>query len=326
MNGEYGASYGSSSDGFPSGPGGGFSGLSGGVYGGGLGGSSGGENTLPPKKARGHVYEYKGKKLEIRDVWKDNLEEEMQIIREQVKKYNHIAMDTEFPGVVARPIGSFNSSVDFQYQTLRCNVDLLKLIQLGVALADDEGEFAEGCPCWQFHFKFSLTDDMYAQDSIDLLVRSGINFELHDEMGIDVDVFGETLMSSGLVLMDEVRWISFHGGYDFGYLLKLLTCTPLPAEEADFFKLLHMYFPCVYDVKHIMTKLEGSTFKGGLSKLAEDLGAERIGPMHQAGSDSLLTASTFFALRKKYFNGQIHDSGHVGIIHGLGEGDPNRFK
>lgn len=41
--------------------------------------------------------------------------------------------------------------------------------------------------------------------------------------GIDVFRFGEVLMTSGLVLMDEVRWISFHSGYDFGYLLKLLT-------------------------------------------------------------------------------------------------------
>jgi hypothetical protein len=42
--------------------------------------------------------------------------------------------------------------------------------------------------------------------------------------GIDVQRFGELLMSSGLVLMDNVKWISFHSGYDFGYLMKVLTC------------------------------------------------------------------------------------------------------
>lgn len=41
---------------------------------------------------------------------------------------------------------------------------------------------------------------------------------------MDVFRFGELMMTSGLVLMDNVRWISFHSGYDFGYLLKLLTC------------------------------------------------------------------------------------------------------
>jgi hypothetical protein len=35
-----------------------------------------------------------------------------------------------------------------------------------------------------------------------------------------------------------VRWITFHSGYDFGYLLKVLTCQPLPQSEADFFELL----------------------------------------------------------------------------------------
>jgi CCR4-NOT transcription complex subunit 7/8 len=297
---------------------------------GGSGVGGGIERALPPAlagklKQRGHIYEFNGKRLEIRDVWKDNLESEMKLIRQLVQRYPYVAMDTEFPGVVARPVGSFSNSVDFQYQTLRCNVDLLKLIQLGVALADDEGNFPDEVPCWQFHFRFSLADDMYAQDSIDLLQRSGIDFELHETMGVDVLDFGEALMSSGLVLMDEVRWISFHGGYDFGYLLKLLTFAPLPAEEADFFKILHTYFPCVYDVKHIMTKLEGATFKAGLNKLAEELGARRIGPMHQAGSDSLLTASVFFALRRRYFNNKMKDEGHAGVLHGIGEGDPVRL-
>lgn len=38
--------------------------------------------------------------------------------------------------------------------------------------------------------------------------------------------------------LPQVRWITFHSGYDFGYLLKLLTCQSLPANEAEFFELL----------------------------------------------------------------------------------------
>ncbi len=82
-----------------------------------------------------------------------------------------VAQDTEFPGVVARPVGSFSSHTDYHYQTLRCNVLLLKMIQLGITFTDENGELAEGVPTWQFNFAFSLDEDMYAQDSIDLLTR-----------------------------------------------------------------------------------------------------------------------------------------------------------
>ena len=89
--------------------------------------------------------------------------------------------------MVARPVGSFASHTDYHYQTLRCNVDLLKIIQLGVTFANEQGELADDCPTWQFNFKFNLQEDMYAQDSIDLLTRSGIEFRHHEEHGIDVD-------------------------------------------------------------------------------------------------------------------------------------------
>ena len=62
-------------------------------------------------------------------------------------------MDTEFPGVVARPIGEFKSSSDYQYQLLRCNVDLLKIIQLGVTFMDDKGNLPDGITTWQFNIK-----------------------------------------------------------------------------------------------------------------------------------------------------------------------------
>jgi len=261
-----------------------------------------------------------GRSVEIRDVWSETLEAEMVNLRELVvnkpNAYNHIAMDTEFPGVVARPIGSFSTSTDYQYQTLRCNVDLLKIIQLGISFFDESGNFAEGCPTWQFNFKFNLNEDMYAQDSIDMLIRSGIDFTKHEDHGIDVTHFGELLTSSGLVLVPGVKWISFHSGYDFGYLLKLLTCSPLPSEESVFFDLLHTYFPCIYDIKYMM--LSCDNLKGGLQKIAEDLDVERIGPMHQAGSDSLLTAATFFKLVEVYFNGALDQKKYAGFLYGYG--------
>ena len=44
----------------------------------------------------------------------------------------------------------------------------------------------------------------------------------------------------------------------------------------------------------------------------------RIGPSHQAGSDSLLTAATFFKLREVYFNDQVDDNEYSGRLYGLG--------
>ncbi|KAL7749030.1 CCR4-NOT core DEDD RNase subunit [Sorochytrium milnesiophthora] len=249
-------------------------------------------------------------------VWADNLDEEMKRIRELVDRYPYVAMDTEFPGVVARPIGNFRTSADYHYQTLRCNVDLLKLIQLGITFADEHGQMPPETCTWQFNFKFNLSDDMYAQDSIDLLDKAGIDFMKNEEKGIQVDRFGELLMSSGLVLNSDIKWISFHSGYDFGYLLKLLTCAPLPAEEADFFSVLNTFFPCIYDIKYLMKSCKN--LKGGLQDLADDLKVRRVGFQHQAGSDSLLTAEAFFRMREVYFNDSIEDDKYLGCLYGLG--------
>lgn len=158
---------------------------------------------------------------------------------------------------------------------------------------------------------------MYAQDSIDLLIRSGIDFSKHEEMGIDVQDFGELLITSGIVLNDDIKWISFHSGYDFGYLLKVLSCKPLPAEESEFFELVHTYFPCIYDIKFLMKSCKN--LKGGLNDLAEDLNVTRIGPQHQAGSDSLLTSATFFKMRSLFFENSIDDTKYKGVLYGLSD-------
>lgn len=51
---------------------------------------------------------------------------------------------------------------------------------------------------------------MYSQDSIDLLQNSGLQFKKHEEEGIDTLYFAELLMTSGLVLCENVKWLSFH--------------------------------------------------------------------------------------------------------------------
>ena len=58
---------------------------------------------------------------------------------------------------------------EYKYQLVKCNVDRLKLIQLGITLFDGSGELPKGVCTWQFNFKFNLAEDLYAEDSINLL-------------------------------------------------------------------------------------------------------------------------------------------------------------
>jgi CCR4-NOT transcription complex subunit 7/8 len=277
-----------------------------------------------------------------------------------------MAQDTEFPGVVARPMGSFRGKSDYHYQTLRTNVDLLKLIQLGITLFTEDGETtparpqssdsgidmnlpgsrkygtgAATLPCtWQFNFRFSLKDDMYSQASIDSLQQAGIDFPALERDGIDPFDFGALLISSGMVCDEDVKWISFHGGYDFGYLTKLMICQPLLDDEVEFEILMKKFFPSIYDVKYLVkqsivqhasgqvTPADASTLevlqkfetKPSLEVLAEALKVKRQGPAHQGGSDALLTGKVFFQVRDRLWNGEIPDE-HLSKVWGLGNPD-----
>lgn len=254
----------------------------------------------------------------IRDVWAENVEEEFASIRELIKQYPFVAMDTEFPGVVAKPVGTFKTTHEFYYQTLRCNVNLLKIIQLGVTLMNERGEVLEKCCTWQFNFRFSLDEDLYATDSIDLLKSGGINFDHFAKHGIDMIHFGELLTGSGLVLNDEVTWLAFHAGYDFGYLIKVLSGRELPDKEEDFQVLFHTYFPSIYDVKYVLRQTPDLSHTLGLDALSDTLGVRRIGQAHQAGSDSLLTGHAFFKIIRDRFQSRL-PTGSVGVLYGLGE-------
>jgi len=266
--------------------------------------------------------------------------------------------DTEFPGIVARPIGNFPSKADYHYQCLRCNVDLLKLIQLGITLFAIDGGlppassemplnnrngFANNlmvCPTtWSFNFKFSLEEDMYSEDSIAMLKKAGVDFEKNAELGIDPEEFGSLLTTSGLVLDENISWLSFHSGYDFGYLIKIMTCKQLPNDEEEYLNLVRAWFPRLHDIKYLFRHAQRLAQRGvltqqaqsvinaigqrsGLQDIADELGCVREGRPHTAGSDAWLTGLVFWQLRTKMFDGQIPED-LVGMIWGLsGVGPP----
>jgi CCR4-NOT transcription complex subunit 7/8 len=121
-------------------------------------------------------------------------------------------------------------------------------------------------------------------------------------------------MASGVVLNDSLHWVTFHSGYDFGYLLKLLTRQNLPETQAGLFDLINVYFPRVFDIKHLMKFC--NSLHDGLNKLAELLEVERIGVYHQAGSNSLLKSCAFRKLKDNFFSGSLDK--YASVLYGLG--------
>eukprot|EP00998_Keelungia_sp_KM082_P011344 NODE_759_length_1657_cov_142.803922_g749_i0.p1 GENE.NODE_759_length_1657_cov_142.803922_g749_i0~~NODE_759_length_1657_cov_142.803922_g749_i0.p1 ORF type:complete len:372 (+),score=64.28 NODE_759_length_1657_cov_142.803922_g749_i0:111-1118(+) len=274
-----------------------------------------------------HVYEpHRTSPVELSDdqfvdVWKHNLNEELARISELVQSYPYIAVDTEFPGVVVAHADPHGGGEE-KWQNLRNNVNLLKLIQVGITLTNARGEVPEGACTWQFHFHFDLANDMYAQDSIDLLQQAGIDFDRLKQDGIDQWDFAVAITGSGLVLNDSLTWIAFHSGYDFAYMLKMLTGEELTESDAQFHELLITWFHRIYDVKSLVKQFSISNelpWHRGLNAMAATLGVERIGPAHQAGSDSYVTALVFWSLQSSTLlrNVDLEHAEVVNTIFGL---------
>ncbi|KAF8064792.1 hypothetical protein N665_1166s0007 [Sinapis alba] len=264
--------------------------------------------------------------IEIRNVWNENLEQEMSLISQAINYFPYVAMDTEFPGTVCKKVTTdANPRRDDStcYESLKTNVNMLNMIQLGLTLSDDQGNLpncgTNNKPCvWQFNFReFNLRTDMYAPDSIELLRLSGIDFARNNRFGVESTRFAELLMGSGVVLSDEIQWVTFHCGYDFGYLLKLLTGENLPEKQSEFLRLVKTFFPRVYDIKHMIGFC--NDLFGGLSSVALSLQVERVGIAHQAGSDSLLTARVFRKMKERHFAGLRSLDKYCGVLYGLGK-------
>lgn len=259
----------------------------------------------------------------IKEVYEDNFIEEIKKITNLIEEdYNYVGMDTEFPGTV------YNSKnyteKNFYYETLKININSLKLIQLGITLRNKNGEYPSKFPyyTWQFNFKFDIEKDSYSPKSLKLLKNAGINFEKLKNNGIDQKNFAIYFMTSGLVLNPEISWICFQGSYDFGYLLRLLINEPLPDTENEFIKLLNLYFPNFYDIR--MLAKDKCCLQGSLNKLAKRLKIDRgTGDAHQAGSDSYITIGIFYKLIKCGIVNKELMIENKNILYGIGLGQDN---
>jgi CCR4-NOT transcription complex subunit 7/8 len=181
----------------------------------------------------------------------------------------------------------------------------LKLIQVGFTLSDAEGNFPEDISTWQFnlafdkqYFLFYCRNDLNSIDSICLLENAGIDFDRLSSYGAPHSLFAESLFPSGLILNDNLNWITFHGVYDFAYLLRLVSNLPLPNEEITFYNDLETFFPNFYDTRYLLNNF--SWLKGSLTKIASDLDIQHFGAIHQAGSDSLVTSKLFYRIEENF--------------------------
>lgn len=229
----------------------------------------------------------------IKEVWNFNLEYEFNALRSFIndKTANvFISIHQEIPGIVARPVGTFKTSADYHFQTLRSNSDLLNIIQLSLcavkvtgASNSNIGGGGSGCEIsnsviWQFNFLYDVTKEMFNEEHLSMLaLTSQINFASHMSQGIPHFAFAELMMDSGLLLDSSINWLSYHSGYDLGFFISLLTNDLLPNDEVDFSWWCDKYFPSFYDLKHIGTQLLsgnsgaklGESMSGGVSSGAD---------------------------------------------------------
>ena len=90
----------------------------------------------------------------IKEVYFENFEVELRKISNLIERYNYIALDTEFPGFVYS--GQGLTQKEIYYDGIKTNVDKLKLIQVGLTLCDQDGEYPKDTSTWQFNFNFDL--------------------------------------------------------------------------------------------------------------------------------------------------------------------------
>uniref|UniRef100_A0A7N0TP56 poly(A)-specific ribonuclease n=1 Tax=Kalanchoe fedtschenkoi TaxID=63787 RepID=A0A7N0TP56_KALFE len=267
------------------------------------------------------------KPIQVCQVWAQNAEEEFHRIAWALRHgYAVISFDTEFPGFCYTPPGissDYRTRTNLQhYAVMKMNVERLKLIQVGLTISDESGNLpdfgAENRVVWEFNLSdFDVDVDEHNQESIQLLRKQGMDFERNKTMGVRPDRLAKFILLSGMIagLRSSVAWITFQGGVDLAFILKLILRCPLPNDMEHFKAWVSFYFgTSVFDVKYMASQC--SYLHGGLDRIAAAVNVRReAGESHCAGSDSLLTMMVFMRIRKLFFSEQDRTRMFAGKLH-----------
>lgn len=237
---------------------------------------------------------------QVCNVWKKNFPYHMALLRQYITSFSFVTIDVKFPGIVTRPIGTFHSTSEFHYQTLRSNIDLVEPLQLGLTLTDPNGNVPPGVNhmgTWQFNFKFDPKVAMCTTEGLEVLKQSGLDLARHESEGIELHDFFECLTTSGLVLNPSVTWITFYSGYDLGLLVSQLINRTVPNKKEDYMELVKRFFPQIWDVK-MLVKAFNLSSKNYLHEIAEDFRLFRAPVWSSAGTDSRLAALCFYEVMR----------------------------
>ncbi|XP_031500309.1 probable CCR4-associated factor 1 homolog 7 [Nymphaea colorata] len=248
-------------------------------------------------------------------VWKDNLEEEMSIIKGFLPSHQFVSLTTRLLRCRDRvPPANDWGDIDVNYATLRLIGDNYKsMVQVGLAFSDKQGMLPR-CPVtkrpcvWEFNL-MAVDDAGNGREAADLSEEeerflqeccSGTTGERLRREGIHPGFFAVELWQCAVLMQDHICWVVFKGGLDFVALLRWVrhSVQSLPADRAEFLKLLLLYFPLFYDLAALMG-LHDQWNDGTIGGLGRSVNMEREGePPHGAAADCLLAMRIFTALMK----------------------------
>ncbi|XP_074561614.1 putative CCR4-associated factor 1 homolog 11 [Curcuma longa] len=238
--------------------------------------------------------------MEIIDVWEANLLEQMELISVIRQSFPIVAIDTEFSGFLR--LTPRHAGEERIYRDMKYNVDNLCMIQLGIALFDDAGNHPG--MTWQINFSdFDPDVDPYTPTSIDLLKNSGTDIQRNRREGISSVPCAALLWEKLFSSHHGGTFVTFHGLYDVGYLVKMFTGgRPLPETPREFITTASSFFNGkLYDIKY-MARFYPGLHGGevGLMKLANMLNVKADGVAHQAGFDCLVIGLSFHEMHKRW--------------------------